>query len=200
MGNDLKLTSVLLEMPMIGQLVSISLIQKIASSLDIKLKSGDFVLSEHNPKELGDGFYYIQSTVGGDMYLKLICLIKKEVDGYDLCFASLLKPREKKIENKHAFTVTFSKKYKDYGKRQASFAYINFIRTNVETVITSDEKMSDAGAGIWMELMTRPELEEDIFVWNTKTEKKEETVDFNQVFGDSEKYNDYIVCLTIKNK
>jgi hypothetical protein len=194
--NDLKLKSILMEMPMLGHLLSLDMIRNIEKSLNVKLKNDDLIFSEFVPTKIGDNLYFIESEAGGDKFKRLLVIFKKEKEN-ELCFAALVEQFQEKIEGHTTFKIRFSNRCSLFDGKLAAKAYLTFIKKN-DVLICSDTNISKDGSWMWMEILTRPDLNAEVFVWNISEKKRENALTCEDIFGESEKYRNFIVVL--KNK
>jgi hypothetical protein len=196
--EDFKLKTILLEMPMLGHLLSLDMIRRIESSLNVKLKNDELIFNEFSPEHIGDDLYFIESGIGGDKFKRLLVIFRKDGDVRELCFASTVERFHQKIENIPTFKISFSNKYSNFDGKVASKAYIKFIKKNRDVMICSDTNISHSGSWIWMEILTRPDLDAETFVWNIEKQHREPALSYKDIFGEDEKYKNFVVVL--KNK
>lgn len=192
--NHILLKNLLLqESPQIGGVyLSDEAAGELQKYLNVRINT-DEIFRRVNTIDLGDDFFFVKGLAGG-MYDHWIALFKKADAGNVLCFASGLKQVNWNIDGLPTFRVRFSKRFKSFPERAAATAYLaNASTFQSGIVITSDTSMSEEGTWIWKELLTRPAL--DVFVWNLKEQRRENALDWKDVFGNADKFADLVVAL-----
>lgn len=155
----------------------------------------DRLLGTTKTDELDDDFFFLKGLAGGS-WDRWIALFKRLPEGNQLCFASGFKQVNWNIEGLPTYQVRISKRYAAFPKHSAASSYLMWATSFPQgVVLTSDRHQTDEGAGIWQELLTRPDLHADVFVWNLKEKRREAVLDWKDVFGHEDRYADIVVAL-----
>lgn len=192
--NHVFLKDLLLEMPQLGSYLEPDAAANIQRVLSVKINTGELGGSV-KLSTLDGGFFFVHGLANG-AYDVWMAMFHKIDNGNELCFASCLKQTNWLIDDLVTYKVEISKRFTSFPKHSAATAYVEWVRRFPEgVVLTSDKRLSEQGAGVWKELLTRPDLHEEVFVWNTNEKRRETVLDWNDVFGHEERYTDLVVAL-----
>lgn len=189
------LKTLLREMPQLGNYLdpeAASELQRVLTNVSINT---DLLLGGVKLDELGDGFFFVKGHAGG-AWDRWLALFKRTDQGDQLCFASGLQQVNWNVEGLPTYQVRISKRFAVFPKKAAATSYLQWANAFPQgVVLTSDRKVSDEGAGVWQELLTRPDLHVDVFVWNVKEQRRENALDWKDVFGHADRFADLVVAL-----
>ena len=191
--SHIRLKDLIVEMPQLGSFITDDAAREMQRFLHTVEVNPGGMLGNVYQRPIDDDFFYLKGFAGG-AYDLWIALFKRTGDGCDLCFASGLKQVNWLIEGLVTYKVSFSKRYTDQPKRAAAETYLKLATAfDKGVVLTSDTHISDDGSWIWKELLTRPGL--DVFVWNLKEQRRENALDWHEVFGHADRFADLVVAL-----
>jgi hypothetical protein len=183
---------VLGESPELGYKLDDTAYENISAVILNNVKPGDANYMEYITDD--NKFALFSGGIHGfpyDMWCVLYNI--EQVNKPTLCFGCLFK-QISKIENVPTYQANVSAKFSDFPRKVASTAYLNLVK-NKRCQISCDGKQSDQCAGIWMELLTRPELKDNIFVYDVKNKKRVEALDWKDVWGDTPEHQNILVIL-----
>lgn len=191
---NIFLKDLLVEMPKLGSYLEPDAVANIQRVLSAKINTGELGGSV-KVSTLGEGFFFVHGLANG-AYDVWMALFHKVDNGNELCFASCLKQTNWLIDGLVTYKVEITKRFTPFPKHSAATAYVEWVRRFPEGVaLASDQRLSEQGAGIWKELLTRSDLREDVFVWNINTKRRETAQDWHDVFGHEDSYADLVVAL-----
>ena len=192
------LKNLLTEMPKLGSYLdpeAAAELQRVLTNVEINT---DHILGRARVDALDDEFFFVKGLAGG-AWDRWIALFRRQPDGNQLCFASGLKQVNWNVEGRPTYQVRISKRYADFPKHAAATTYLTWANAFPQgVVLVSDSNLTEQGAGVWQELLTRPNMIEEVFVWNTKEQRRENALDWKDVFGREERYTDLVVALKTK--
>jgi hypothetical protein len=188
----IKLKDLIIEHPQLSAFINNNAVAELQKFVQVSINPSG-MLGNVYKVPIDDDFLYVKGYAGG-VYDLWIALFKRSGDGFDLCFISGLKQVNWNIDGLPTYSVKISNRFTDYPKRSAASTYLKLASDFPKgVVITSDTHVTDAGAWIWRELLTRPDV--DVFVWNIETKRKETALDWSDVFGNGKRYADLVVAL-----
>lgn len=191
-----SLKPLIVEMPKMGGYLDPEAKYQLQKLLSIEINSG--LLGAVKVKSLTDDIFFITGGAQGP-WGKWAALFKKVGDTNKLLFATGFEATNWDIDDLPTYKVHISAKYGDFPKHAASTAYLELIKMDRQIVLTSGNWVTDAGSGIWQELLTRPDLQEEIFVWNIKERKRETVLDWKDIFGRESSYENLVIALKTKS-
>ena len=191
--THIKLKDLLNEMPKIG----VHLIPSDKSSLEnqLKLKMSDWDVYKEIEENTIDGDYNIIYGYQGRILDRWACMIKRvDINNIILCVGSTFNLNNH-IKEMPSYQVMLTHKFNSLPNKAASKLYI-FLAKKWGCAILSGERLTDEGMNIWIEMLTRPNLEKEgvkIFVRDEKNRK--EIVDYNidDLFGIDSKFENIII-------
>lgn len=191
------LKDLLVEIPQIGHVLKPEIKDTLQKLLTVKLNDHDFLSTVKTTPLQEEGYFFVSGQADGPW--SSWCALFHERDGRnELCFASGQKQVNWSIDGCPTYTVHVSARYTSFPKKAASTAYLRLVASGWEgkpIVLTSSSNLSDEGCGLWQELLTRPDLHDEVFVWNLKTKQREHVLSWEDVFGYEDRYADLVVAL-----
>ena len=195
--SHILLKDLLVEMPQIGHVLKPEVKAALQKVLTVKLNDHAFLSTVKTTPLQEAGFFFVSGQADGP-WSSWCALFHEHADHNELCFASGQQQTNWNIENCPTFSVHVSARYTPFPKRAASTAYLRLAASGWDgkpVVLTSSSHLSDEGCGVWRELLTRPDLHDEVFVWNLKEKRRETVLDWSDVFGHEDRYTDLVVAL-----
>lgn len=162
----------------------------------LKIKFNSF-FSQIDFFKIKDNYYFIY---GPQQYIQDIwagIVHKLNDDEFEICYGMTMKQISfPETYKKAAYQILTSNKFKKFPEKAASFSYIELCKKQ-DSIIFSGNQVSDDGKYLWLEILTRPNLESQgvqAFVWDNKNKKEiTQYKNIEDLFGTNENYQDILI-------